>query len=95
MKMTIGKKEKTDIIERFGTKYGTSTRDTGSSAVQIALLTKRINNLKPHFSRNIHDYHSNRGLMKLIGKRKALLRYIQKTDNKQYQAVIKDLGLRK
>ena len=93
--MTISKKEKLDTIHGFGTKYGAGAQDTGSSAVQIALLTKRINNLKPHFSQHIHDYHSNRGLMKLIGKRKALLRYIQRTDNKQYQAVIKDLGLRK
>ena len=93
--MTISKKEKTDIVEDFGAKYGSGVRDTGSSAVQIALLTKRINNLKPHFSQNTHDYHSNQGLMKLIGKRRALLRYIQRTDNKQYQAVIKDLGLRK
>ena len=93
--MTISKKEKTEIIESLGTKYGTGARDTGSSAVQIALLTKRINNLKPHFSRNIHDYHSNRGLMKMIGRRKALLRYVQRTDKQQYQAVIKDLGLRK
>ena len=93
--MTISKKEKTDIIENFGTKYGTGAQDTGSSAVQIALLTKRLNNLKPHFSQHTHDYHSNQGLMKLIGKRRSLLRYIQRTDYKQYQAVIKDLGLRK
>ena len=93
--MTISKKEKTEIIETFGTKYGTGTQDTGSSAVQIALLTKRINNLKPHFSQHTHDYHSNQGLMKLIGRRKAFLQHIQRTDHKQYQAVIKDLGLRK
>ena len=93
--MTISKKEKTSIVESFGGKYGMGSRDTGSSAVQVALLTKRINNLKPHFSRHIHDYHSNRGLMKLIGKRKALLRYIQRSDEQQYRAVIKDLGLRK
>ena len=93
--MTIGKKEKTELIQTFGAKYGTGPKDTGSSAVQIALLTRRINNLKPHFAQNSHDFHSNRGLMKMIGRRKALLRYIQQTDGQQYQSVIKDLELRK
>ena len=93
--MTISKKEKTELIETFGAKYGTGSKDTGSSAVQIALLTRRINNLKPHFAHNAHDFHSNRGLMKMIGRRKALLRYVQKTNHQQYQSVIKDLELRK
>ena len=93
--MTISKKEKTELIESFGAKYGSGPRDTGASAVQIALLTRKINNLKPHFAHNAHDFHSNRGLMKMIGKRKALLRYIQRTDHQQYQSVIKDLELRK
>ena len=93
--MTMKKQEKTETIREMGTKYGKGAQDTGLPAVQIALLTKRINNLRPHFSKHIHDYHSNRGLMKMIGQRKALLKYLQRKNVGQYQTLIKDLGLRK
>ena len=91
----ISKAEKTQIIKDFGTEFGTGPTDTGSSAVQVALLTTRINNLAPHFEKNKHDYHSNRGLLKMIGQRKRLLAYIARTDAEKYQALIKKLGLRK
>ncbi|MCK6594919.1 MAG: 30S ribosomal protein S15 [Bacteriovoracaceae bacterium] len=91
----ISKAEKTQIIKDFGTEFGTGPTDTGSSAVQVALLTTRINNLAPHFEKNKHDYHSNRGLLKMIGQRKRLLAYLASTDAAKYQGLIKKLGLRK
>lgn len=91
----ISKAEKTQIIKDFGTEFGTGPTDTGSSAVQVALLTTRINNLAPHFEKNKHDYHSNRGLLKMIGQRKRLLSYLASTDAAKYQSLIKKLGLRK
>lgn len=87
--------DRTEIIKTFGKKYGNGESDTGSSAVQVALLTNRINGLRPHFNEHIHDFHSNRGLMKMIGRRKALLKYIQNRSVDTYKSLIKDLGLRK
>lgn len=86
---------KADIIKNFGGSYGSGEKDTGSPAVQVALLTKRINGLRPHFGRHKHDYHSNRGLMKMIGQRKSLLRYMQRHQRDSYLKLIKELGLRK
>lgn len=91
----IGAAQKAETIKTFGAKYGKGKTDSGSPAVQVALLTARINNLKPHFGKHIHDFHSGRGLMKMIGRRKALLKYLQKKNQETYQSVIKDLGLRK
>lgn len=91
----ITKEEKAQIIAEYGKEFGKGEADTGCSAVQVAILTARINNLKPHFSEHIHDYHSNRGLMKLIGQRRSMLRYVQRTNNDQYNQLIKKLGLRK
>ena len=79
----------------FGKEFGTSDKDTGCSGVQVAILTRRINNLKPHFEKNIHDFHSNRGLLKMIGQRKRLLRHISVSDKESYAKLIKKLGLRK
>lgn len=91
----ITREETQKIVSEFGSEFGKGAKDSGCSAVQVALLTTRINNLKPHFEANKHDYHSNRGLMKMIGQRKALLKYVQKQDQDQYLRLIGKLGLRK
>ena len=88
--------EKTaEVVKTIGSKFGKGEKDTGSAPVQVALLTERINSLKDHFSKNIHDYHSNRGLMKMIGRRRSLLKYIRQNDENVYKNLIKELGLRK
>lgn len=87
--------ESKKIVAEYGKEFGSSEKDSGCSAVQIALITARINNLAPHFANHKHDYSGNRGLLKLIGQRKRLLSYLQETDDKKYQALIKKLGLRK
>lgn len=76
-------------------KYGASDKDTGHSRVQIALLTERINQLTLHCKENKKDKASNRGLLKLVGQRRRLLKYYQRTDLEGYRDLIKDLGLRK
>jgi small subunit ribosomal protein S15 len=75
--------------------YRTHEKDTGSPEVQVAVLTERINNLTEHFKKFAKDHHSRRGLLKLVGKRKSLLNYLQKKDIERYRALIKRLGLRK
>ena len=87
--------ESNKIVAEFGKEFGSSEKDSGCTAVQVALVTTRINNLAPHFAKNKHDYSGNRGLLKLIGQRKRLLAYIARTDAPKYQALIKKLGLRK
>ena len=69
--------------------------DTGSAEVQIALLTERINDLTEHLKRNTHDYHTQRGLLKLVGQRRRQLAYLNKRDVSRYRAVLAKLGLRK
>lgn len=69
--------------------------DTGSPEVQVALLTARINHLTEHLKANTHDHHSRRGLLKMVGRRRNLLAYLQKTDIARYRALIAKLGLRK
>ena len=76
-------------------KFGKSDKDSGSASVQVAILTTRIKNLSGHFAANKHDHHSNRGLLKMIGQRRSLLKYVAKKDTEQYTKLIKDLGLRK
>ena len=83
--------EKIDIIDKFGLRKG----DTGSTEVQVALLTERINQLTGHMAANRHDYHSQRGLLKLVGQRKRLLAYLSKQDIERYRNLISRLGLRK
>ncbi|MBO5788578.1 MAG: 30S ribosomal protein S15 [Clostridia bacterium] len=73
----------------------TSENDTGSPEVQIAILTARINLLTDHMKKNPKDYHSQRGLLKMVGHRKNLLSYLAKKDIERYRAIIKKLGLRK
>ena len=89
--MALTKDEKTSII----TEYQLDKNDTGSIEVQVALLTKRINDLNEHLKVHKHDYHSNRGLLKMVGQRKSLLNYLAKTDPQRYRALVKKLGLRK
>lgn len=93
--MRLTKEQRTDIIKTYGAKFGKGPTDAGSAPVQVALLTHRINGLATHFAANKHDYHSNRGLLKMIGQRKALLKYVQNKDESKYQSLIQDLGLRK
>ena len=87
----MDKKRKTEVIDKFKTKEN----DTGSTEVQIALLTERINELTKHMTENRHDYHTQRGLLKLVGQRRRLLRYLSKEDVERYNRLIAELGLRK
>ncbi|MBN3860525.1 MAG: 30S ribosomal protein S15 [Neisseriaceae bacterium] len=89
--MALTTEQKQDIIKQFQRKEG----DTGSSEVQIALLTFRINDLTEHFKTNKKDHHSRRGLLKMVSKRRRLLTYIRETDLNLYREVITKLGLRK
>ena len=85
------KDEKNAIIEEYKTHEG----DTGSPEVQIALLTKRINDLTEHLKANKNDHHSRRGLLKMVGHRRNLLSYLMKKDIERYRAIISRLGIRK
>lgn len=84
-------REKSEIINQFKQHDG----DTGSSEVQIALLTERISHLTEHFKVHKKDFHSRRGLLKLVGKRRRLLDYLKKKDLEKYRSLIKDLGIRR
>jgi small subunit ribosomal protein S15 len=85
------KDEKLDIIKKFGS----GEKDTGKSEVQIALITKRINDLTEHFNKHAKDHHSRRGLMMMVGKRRRLLDYLMKKDIERYRGIIKELNIRK
>ncbi|OFZ26825.1 MAG: 30S ribosomal protein S15 [Bdellovibrionales bacterium RIFOXYB1_FULL_37_110] len=76
-------------------KFGKSPNDSGATEVQIALLTERINGLKDHFQAHKKDFSSNRGLMKMIGQRRRLLRFLAAKNEENYASLIKELGLRK
>ena len=89
--MALSKEAKAELIKDFAK----NDKDTGSTEVQIAILTKEINNLTEHLKEHKHDYHSNRGLLKKVGQRRNLLQYLAKKDIKSYREVIKKLGLRK
>ena len=89
--MALNTKRKQEIVKQFQRKDG----DTGSSEVQIALLTYRINSLTEHFKTHSKDHHSRRGLLKMVSKRRRLLSYLKNTDLNLYRDVIKRLGLRK
>ena len=88
--MALEKEEKNDLI----TDYKVHDSDTGSPEVQIALLTERINQLIEHLKIHIHDHHSRRGLLKLVGRRRRLLAYLNSKDRERYRALIDRLGLR-
>jgi small subunit ribosomal protein S15 len=87
----ITKEKKAKVIS----ENKTSEKDTGSTEVQIAILTSRINGLTEHFKTHPKDHSSRRGLLKMVGNRSALLKYISKRDIKRYREVINRLGLRK
>ena len=88
---SLDKDKKTEIIDRFKLREG----DTGSAEVQVALLTERINQLTGHMAANRHDYHTQRGLLRLVGQRRRLLVYLSKEDVGRYHNLITKLGLRK
>ena len=87
----LTKQDRADIVTKFGGSEGNS----GKTEVQVALITARIAYLTNHFGDHKHDYHSKRGLMKMIGQRRRLLKYLSASSPERYQAVIKELGLRK
>jgi len=85
------KMRKEEVIKTFATKEG----DTGSPEVQVALLTERINELNEHLKTHKKDHHSRRGLLKMVGQRRSLLRYLKSKDLDRYNSLIQRLGLRK
>ena len=87
----IQKEKKTQVILDNATHEG----DTGSPEVQIAILTRRINDLTEHLKTNKNDHHSRRGLLKMVGRRRNLLGYLMKNDIERYRAIVAKLGLRK
>jgi small subunit ribosomal protein S15 len=89
--MTLTAEAKREIVQR----HGRDENDTGSTEVQVALLTARINELTEHLRTHKKDHHSRRGLLMLVGKRRRLLRYLQRSDIDRYRALIADLGLRR
>ena len=89
--MSISNEQKKEIIARFATHEG----DTGSPEVQVSVLTARINTLSVHMSVHTKDFHSRRGLLAMVSKRRRLLDYLKKKDKNRYVALIKELGLRR
>jgi small subunit ribosomal protein S15 len=89
--MTITAERKRELAAKFGA----GESDTGSTKVQVALLTERINHLTEHLREQKKDHHSRRGLLMLVGRRRRFLDYLQRTDLEGYRALIKELGLRK
>jgi small subunit ribosomal protein S15 len=89
--MALTKETKAEIVK----KYGKSPNDSGTPEVQIALLTARINDLTPHFEKFARDHHSRVGLLKMVGKRRRLLDYLQEKDIERYRKIISDLQIRK
>jgi small subunit ribosomal protein S15 len=89
--MSLTKEKKAELIG----KYGRTDGDTGSAEVQVALLTARINELTGHLQNHSKDHHSRRGLLMLVGKRRRLLRYLERHDLERYRALVAELGLRR
>ena len=89
-KLSISKEKTAELIKEFGK----SDNDSGSAEVQVAILSERIRNLTEHLKSHKKDNHTRRGLMKLIGKRRGLLKYIKNRDIEEYRALIKKLGIR-
>ena len=81
-------------IQEIVKKFGKNENDTGSTEVQIAILTEQINNLNSHLKENKQDHHSRRGLLQMVGKRKRLLRYLEKEDINKYRELKSALGIR-
>jgi small subunit ribosomal protein S15 len=89
---TTAQKEKNAEIVK---KFGSSAKDVGSTEVQVALLTSRINELNGHFAKFPKDHHSRQGLLKMVGQRRRLLTYLRRSNPTRYTQVIQELGLRK
>ena len=89
--MSLTKEAKLEIVRQ----HGDSEADTGSTKVQVALLTRRINDLTEHLRAHPKDHYSRRGLLKLVGRRRRFLNYLQKNDLEGYRALIRELGLRR
>ena len=89
--MTLVKEAKRNIIDTFKSH----SKDTGSAEVQVAIITERINSLSEHFKHHKKDFHSRRGLLVLVGRRRRLLDYLKKSDAKKYEQVLDKLALRK
>jgi small subunit ribosomal protein S15 len=89
--MSLTQEEKRAVTEQFGK----DANDTGATEVQIALLTRRINQLTEHLREHKHDHHSRRGLLMLVGRRRRFLNYLQKKDLERYRSLIRELGLRR
>ena len=89
--MAVTKERKAELVKEFGK----SEKDTGATEVQIAILSKEIDELTEHLKVHTHDYHSRRGLLKKVGQRRNMLQYLAKRDIQSYREVIKKLGLRK
>lgn len=89
--MSITSEQKKEIISKFATHEG----DTGSPEVQVSILTARINLLSTHMNEHVKDFHSRRGLLAMVSKRRRLLDYLKKSDKNRYVALIKELGLRR
>lgn len=89
--MALNTAEKADVIKKYATKKG----DTGSPEVQVAILTTRIEELSQHMQQHKKDFHSRRGLLAMVAKRRKLLDYLKKNDEGRYQKLIKELGLRR
>ena len=90
-RMTVTAERKEELV----TKFGKAERDTGSAEVQIALMTERINDLTQHLREHSKDHHSRRGLLMLVGRRRRLLNYLQRSNLESYRSLVKELGLRK
>ena len=89
--MTLTKEDKREIVG----KHGSHDSDTGSAHVQVALLSRRINDLTDHLRTHAKDHYSRRGLLMLVGRRRRLLNYLQRNDLEGYRSLIKELGLRR
>ena len=89
--MTVTAERKQELVQKFGK----AERDTGSAEVQIALMTERINDLTQHLRGHSKDHHSRRGLLMLVGRRRRLLNYLQRSNLESYRSLVKELGLRK
>lgn len=89
--MPLTKEAMGEVIDQ----YRTHPTDTGSPEVQVAILTRRIQELAGHLSANKHDNHSRRGLLRMVGRRRRLLNYLSRTENERYQRLIASLGLRR
>jgi small subunit ribosomal protein S15 len=89
--MPLTQEKKAELIG----KYGRGDGDTGSTEVQVALLTERINELTEHLRSHTKDHHSRRGLLKMVGQRRRLLRYLESSDLERYRSLVAELGLRR